>query len=293
MTRSNTDQETLPPLPRLIAEPLVRRALEEDLGRAGDITSDSTIPARTQARLRAVARENGRVAGVDMAALAFHLVDPDLSVHCQTRDGMEVMPGQTILHVEGSARAILTAERVALNFLGHMSGIASLTTHFVREIEGTKARVVCTRKTTPGLRAAEKFAVRAGGGTNHRFGLDDGILIKDNHIAIAGGIGAAVTAARAHAGHMVKIEVETDTLAQVKEALAAGVDAILLDNMDLDMLSEAVSVISGQAIAEASGGVTLDTAGAIAQTGVDLISSGALTHSAQTLDIGLDFDHTL
>ncbi len=285
-----TTPPDLAPLSAIILDPVLRRAFEEDLGRAGDLTTDSVIPADARAAARAVARRPGRVAGADIAARAFHLIDPDLSVHIQCRDGMAVVPGETILRVDGPARALLTGERVALNMLGHLSGIATATAALVAAVEGTKAKIVCTRKTTPGLRALEKFAVRAGGGQNHRFGLDDGILIKDNHIAIAGDIATAVARARAQMGHMVHVEVETDTLEQVEAAVIAGADTILLDNMTPEQLRAAIALIDGRALAEASGGVTVESAAAIAATGVDLISSGAITHSAPTLDIGLDFD---
>jgi nicotinate-nucleotide pyrophosphorylase (carboxylating) len=281
---------TLAPLPRILIEPLVRAALLEDLGRAGDLTTDSIVPVGLPARTALVARENGVVAGLDLAKLAFELIDPHSVVQVECMDGAMVAPGEVIARISGPARGIFTAERSALNFLGHLSGIASATASIVAAVRGTKAKIVCTRKTTPGLRAVEKYAVRAGGGANHRFGLDDAILIKDNHVAIAGGVAPALRRARAGAGHLVKIEVEVDNLSQLKEALAEGADAVLLDNMSLEMLAEAVAIVDGRAITEASGRVTPKSAPAIAATGVDLISIGWLTHSAPVLDIGLDFE---
>jgi nicotinate-nucleotide pyrophosphorylase (carboxylating) len=277
------------PLPTLMLEPLVRAALLEDLGRAGDITSDAVIPAETKATCVFAARQPGVVAGLDLAVLAFRLIDPAIAFEVLRPDGSPLAPGDVIATVRGPARGILTAERVALNFLGHLSGIASATAGIVAAIAPRRTGIVCTRKTTPGLRAVQKYAVRVGGGANHRFGLDDAVLIKDNHIAIAGGIRPAVARARAAIGHLVKLEVEVDTLAQLEEALAAGVDAVLLDNMSLDMLRTAVTMVGGRAVTEASGRVTPETAPAIAETGVDLISIGWLTHSVAVLDIGLDF----
>jgi nicotinate-nucleotide pyrophosphorylase (carboxylating) len=281
---------TLAPLARIMIEPLVRAALLEDLGRAGDLTTDAIVPAGFQARTVLVARENGVVAGLDLAKLAFELLDPLIVVRVECEDGATVAPGDVIARVSGPARGILTAERTALNFLGQLSGIASATASIVAAVQGTKAEIVCTRKTTPCLRAVEKYAVRAGGGANHRFGLDDAILIKDNHIAIAGGVAQALRRARAAAGHLVKIEVEVDTLDQLRVALGEGADAVLLDNMGLAVLAEAVAMVDGRAITEASGRVTPKSAPAIAATGVDLISIGWLTHSAAVLDIGLDFE---
>jgi nicotinate-nucleotide pyrophosphorylase (carboxylating) len=280
----------LEPLPALFIEPAVRAALAEDLGRAGDITTEATIPAEAKARVVIRAREDGRIAGLDCARMAFRLMDANLRVAVQMPDGSDVMPGDIVAAIEGSARAIITGERVALNFLGHLSGVATATREIARAIEGTKARVCCTRKTTPGLRALEKYAVRAGGGMNHRFGLDDAVLIKDNHIAVAGGVAKAITRARTRAGHMVKIEVEVDTLDQLEEALATGVEVVLLDNMTPEELARAVKLVGGRAITEASGRVTAKTAPAIAAAGVDLISCGWITHSAPCLDLGLDFD---
>jgi nicotinate-nucleotide pyrophosphorylase (carboxylating) len=277
------------PLPAIMIEPLVRTALLEDLGRAGDLTSDAIAPADLVVSAALVARQDGVVAGLDLAALAFRLIDESVEISRQRGDGERVAPGETIAVVRGGARAVLSAERTALNFLCRLSGIASATASIVAAVAGQKARIVCTRKTTPGLRTVEKYAVRAGGGVNHRFGLDDAVLIKDNHIVIAGGVKTAIERARAGVGHLVKIEVEVDTLAQLEEALAVGVDAVLLDNMSLDQLRQAVSLVAGRAITEASGRVTPETAPAIAATGVDLISIGWLTHSARALDIGLDF----
>ena len=276
-------------LPAVLIEPLVRAALVEDLGRAGDITTDALVPegARTEAVL--VARQAGVVAGLDLASLAFRLVDPAVSFVAEHADGARVAPGDLVARVGGPARGILTGERVALNFIGHLSGVATATASMVAMVSHTRAKVVCTRKTTPGLRGVEKYAVRCGGGANHRFGLDDAMLIKDNHIAIAGGVGAALARAKAAAGHLVKIEIEVDTLGQLEEALAIGVDAVLLDNMSMGELRQAVAMVDGRAVTEASGRVDLENVGAIAETGVDMISAGWLTHSARVLDLGLDF----
>jgi len=276
------------PLPIVLIEPLVRAALLEDLGRAGDITTDACVPAAATAKAAFTGRTPGTIAGLDLAALTFRLVDPTLVFTPHLHDGDRVSPGDVIATIAGPARAILTGERVALNFLGHLSGIATVTRAIADSIAHTKCRLACTRKTTPGLRAVEKYAVRCGGGSNHRFGLDDAILIKDNHIAIAGGIAAALSAARAHAGHLVKIEIEVDTLAQLAEVLAIGADAVLLDNMSPATLRAAVALVAGRAITEASGRITPETAAAMAETGVDLISAGWITHSAPVLDIGLD-----
>lgn len=280
---------TLPPLPAILLEPLVRAALLEDLGRAGDLTTDAIVPADHRATMVLSARQPGVIAGLDLAALAFRLIEPAIAMQVERPDGNPVSAEDIIATVSGPARGLLTAERTALNFLGHLSGIATATAAVVEAVRGHRAQVVCTRKTTPGLRAVEKYAVRAGGGSNHRFGLDDAVLIKDNHIATAGGIRTAVGRARAGIGHMVKIEVEVDTLDQLEEALALDVDAVLLDNMSLDDLARAVGMVGGRAITEASGRVTPTTAPAIAATGVDLISIGWLTHSAPVLDIGLDY----
>ena len=273
----------------LLLEPIVLHALEEDLGRAGDITSDLIIPATKKAKVKLAARKPGTIAGLIAAECAFHMVDPDLKFTVKLPDGSQAKAGALVATIEGSARSILTAERVALNFTGHLSGVATATRALVDAVKGTKARIVCTRKTTPGLRVLEKYAVRCGGGFNHRFGLDDAVLIKDNHIAAAGSITKAVNAARAGTAHMVKIEVEVDTLKQLEEALKIGVDTILVDNMTPDMLHKAVAMAKGRAVLEASGNITLDTVRAVAETGVDYISSGAITHSATNLDLGLDF----
>jgi nicotinate-nucleotide pyrophosphorylase (carboxylating) len=283
-----SEREFNPP-PALLVEEQVRAALAEDLGRAGDITSALTIPENARAGARLVARRPGHIAGLACAAAAFRLVDPELRFTPALADGDAVTAGTPLASVEGRARAILTGERVALNFLGHLSGVATATAALVAAVAGTGARITCTRKTIPGLRTLEKYAVRCGGGLNHRFGLDDAVLVKDNHIAAAGGIAPALARLRQGLGHMVKVEVEVDTLPQLEEALAAGVDAVLLDNMDLSTLRQAVALAKGRAVLEASGNVTLDTVRAIAETGVDRISSGAITHSAPTLDIGLDF----
>ena len=280
---------TLSPLPTLMLEPVVRAALLEDLGRAGDLTTDAIVSAQARAETALVARQAGTVAGLDVAALAFRLVEPKIEITVERPDGTRLAPGDVVATIAGPARGILTAERVALNFLGHLSGVASATATLVQAVNGHKARICCTRKTMPGLRALQKYAVRAGGGVNHRFGLDDAVLIKDNHVAAAGGIRPAILAARAGVGHLVKIEVEVDTLAQLEEALAVGIDAVLLDNMKPDELAQAVRMIDGRAIAEASGRITPATAPAIAAAGVDLISAGWLTHSATVLDIGLDW----
>jgi len=278
------------PLPRIMIEPLVRMALLEDLGRAGDLTTDAIVPSGHQATTLLVARQSGVIAGLDLARLSFELLDPAIAIRVERDDGAAVAPGDVIAAVAGPARAILTAERVALNFLSRLSGIATATASIVTAIKDTRAKVVCTRKTTPGLRAIEKYAVRAGGGSNHRFGLDDAVLIKDNHVAIAGGVTEALRRARAGAGHLVKIEIEVDTLEQLREALDHGIDAVLLDNMDATMLAEAVAMVAGRALTEASGRITPATAPSIAATGVDLMSIGWLTHSVSILDIGLDFE---
>lgn len=273
----------------LIIEPAVRAALLEDFGRGGDLTTEATIPVSATAHGIIAAREAGRIAGLDLAVTAFRLLDPKITITIRTPDGANVERGDTVAVVDGPARPILSAERVALNYLGRLSGIATTTAKLVALVEGTKAKVVCTRKTTPGLRVFEKYAVRCGGGQNHRFGLDDGILIKDNHIVAAGGVKQAITAARARAGHMVHVEIEVDSLGQLEEALAHGANTVLLDNMKPDTLREAVKRTNGRAKLEASGNITADTIAAIAATGVDLISSGAITHSAKVLDLGLDF----
>jgi nicotinate-nucleotide pyrophosphorylase (carboxylating) len=281
-------------LPELLIEPIVRRSLEEDLGRAGDITTKAVVPPGAWARAVLHTRAAGAIAGLQAARIAFRLIDPTVDFDVRIDDGEKAVPGDVVAVVEGSAASLLTAERVALNFVSHLSGIATATARLVAAVRSAgpnvKTRITCTRKTTPGLRIVEKQAVLLGGGFNHRFGLDDAILIKDNHIVAAGGITAALAAAKARAGHMVRIEIEVDTLDQLEEALAGGAAVVLLDNMSVDQLVEAVVLADGRAVLEASGGVTLVTAPAIARAGVDYISSGALTHSAPTLDLGLDFE---
>lgn len=276
------------PLPDIMLEPLVRAALLEDLGRAGDLTTDAIVPADARAEVRLAARQAGVLAGLDLARLAFRLVDPAIEVDVRLRDGARLSPGAEIAVLRGPARGLLTAERIALNFLCHLSGVATATASIAEAIRPWGCRVTCTRKTMPGLRAVQKYAVRVGGGSNHRFGLDDAVLIKDNHIAVAGSLALAVGRARAAIGHLVKIEVEVDTLAQLDEALALGVDVVLLDNMDLATLREAVDRVDGRAVTEASGRITPETAPDVAATGVDLMAVGWLTHSARVLDIGLD-----
>jgi nicotinate-nucleotide pyrophosphorylase (carboxylating) len=280
---------TSSPLPPIMIEPLVRMALLEDLGRAGDLTTDAVVPAGHRATTLLVARQTGVIAGLDLARLAFQLIDSAIEIRLERKDGAAVAPGDVIASIAGPARGILTAERVALNFLCRLSGIATATASVVAVVRDTRTKIVCTRKTTPGLRAIEKYAVRVGGGSNHRFGLDDAVLIKDNHVAIAGGVTEALRRARAGVGHLVKIELEVDTLDQLREALGYGVDAVLLDNMDSSTLAEAVAMVAGSAVTEASGRITPATAPQIAATGVDLISIGWLTHSVGILDIGLDF----
>lgn len=277
------------PLPTIMLEPLVRAALLEDLGRAGDLTTDAIVPQEQRATTVLAARQRGVIAGLDLATLAFKLLDQDVEIAVERADGSVVAAGDVVATVSGPARAILTAERTALNFLSRLSGIATATRAIVDAVAGHKAKIVCTRKTTPGLRAIEKYAVRAGGGSNHRFGLDDAVLIKDNHIAVAGGIRPAIERVRSSVGHLVKIEIEVDTLAQLEEALALAPDAVLLDNMTPDELRRAVAMVSGRAITEASGRITAATVPTVAATGVDLISIGWLTHSAPILDIGLDY----
>ncbi|EAQ36329.1 Nicotinate-nucleotide pyrophosphorylase [Nitrobacter sp. Nb-311A] len=279
----------LPALPRIMIEPLVRMALLEDVGRAGDLTTDAIVPVGHRATILIVARQHGTVAGLELARLAFELLDPAIQMHAEHEDGATVEPGEVIATLSGRARGILTAERVALNFLCRLSGIATATASIVAAVQGHGTKIVCTRKTTPGLRAVEKYAVRAGGGSNHRFGLDDAVLIKDNHIAIAGSVTEALKRAKNSVGHLVKIELEVDTLDQLREALDQGVDAVLLDNMSADMLREAVAMARGRTVTEASGRITPATATEIALTGVDLISIGWLTHSVGILDFGLDF----
>jgi nicotinate-nucleotide pyrophosphorylase (carboxylating) len=275
-------------LPDLLIAPVVRLALAEDLGRAGDVTTQATIPA--DARFSAVfaARKPGVIAGLACVRLAIAELDPSAELRLMAADGETVSAGGQLAWVEGNARALLAAERTALNLLGRLSGIATLTRAYVDAVAGTEARIVDTRKTTPGLRALEKYAVRCGGGVNHRFGLDDAILIKDNHVAACGSVGEAVRRAKAAAGHLMKIEVEVDSLAQLDQALAEMPDVVMLDNFSLDDLKKAVLKTAGRVVLEASGGITLATVRAVAETGVDVISVGALTHSVGVLDIGLD-----
>jgi nicotinate-nucleotide pyrophosphorylase (carboxylating) len=272
-------------------EAAVTRALEEDLGRAGDITSTATVPPDTRGRAVVVARKPGVVSGLPLVEASFRRLSPAIKIAASSRDGETIAAKAKLMTIEGDARAILGAERTALNFIGHLSGIATATSEFVKRIAHTKARVICTRKTTPGLRALEKYAIRCGGGFNHRFGLDDAMLIKDNHIAVAGGIAAVLKRARDAAGHLVKIEIEVDSLSQLEEVLATGrADVVLIDNFDPPTMRRAVEMVAGRLVIEASGGITLASAAAIAETGVDYLSSGSLTHSVQNLDIGLDIE---
>ncbi|MDH3539312.1 MAG: carboxylating nicotinate-nucleotide diphosphorylase [Acidimicrobiia bacterium] len=273
----------------LIYEPILRRALDEDLGEAGDLTTSAIIPADVTSSARLVSRQPGTIAGLEVAGRVFSLVDPRIEFRPELADGDTVEAGSVLATVAGPAAGILTAERTALNFLGHLSGIATATAAIVASVRPHRARVADTRKTTPGLRALEKYAVRAGGGVNHRFGLDDAVLVKDNHVAVAGSVAEAVARVRRSVGHLVKVEVEVDTLDQLHEALSEGVDAVLLDNMSLDDLRAAVALVDGRALTEASGGITPETAPLIAATGVDVLSAGYLTHSASSLDVGLDF----
>ncbi len=275
-------------LPHLLFEKSVKEALLEDLGRAGDITSEAILNKNIKIEATLVARKCGVLCGTATALTAFQLIDPEIKYDNILIDTALVNSGDIIARINGSATSILAAERVALNFLGHLSGISTLTAEYVSQISHTHAKICDTRKTTPNLRALEKYAVACGGGVNHRFGLDDAILIKDNHIAVAGGVAAALRAAKQKIGHLVKIEIEVDTLDQLHEALSEGVDVVLLDNMSIPQLAEAVRMINKQALSEASGGISLDTVAAVAETGVNLISVGALTHSAPVLDVGLD-----
>lgn len=275
----------------LAIDETVQRALDEDLGRAGDITSIATIPEATKAHAILIARQSGVIAGLPLAVATFQKLSPDIRIQAHFRDGGTVASGVQVLTISGPARAVLAGERTALNFVGRLSGIASLTSDYVRHTAGTRLRICCTRKTTPGLRALEKYAVRCGGGFNHRFGLDDAILIKDNHVAVAGGVRPVLERARTHIGHLVKVEIEVDTLAQLREVLDTGLaDVVLLDNMDTATLTEAVKLANGRVVLEASGGVTLDSIAKIARTGVDYVSVGALTHSAPNFDVALDID---
>jgi len=279
-----------PPLLPLLYEDVVRRALLEDLGRVGDITTDAIVPADRTARAVILARAAGRIAGVEPALHAFRLLDPRCRVDVRLRDGGDAAAGAVVARVEATARAVLAAERTALNLLGHLSGIATATRDVVARLRGLETRVADTRKTTPGLRALEKHAVRAGGGSSHRYGLDDAVLVKDNHVTLAGGIAEAVRRVRGSVGHMVKVEVEVETLSQLDEALAAGAEAVLLDNMDLPTLREAVRRARGRAVTEASGGIRPENVREVAEAGVDLVSLGWLTHSAPALDVALDVE---
>ena len=275
----------------LAIEEAVQRALDEDLGRAGDITSIATIPEAAPARAIMVARQAGVIAGLPLAVATFRKLSPEIRIEAHCRDGAIVAAGVKVLTISGPARAVLAGERTALNFVGRLSGIATLTSDYVRHAAGTRLRICCTRKTTPGLRALEKYAVRCGGGFNHRFGLDDAILIKDNHIAVAGGIRPVLQRARAHIGHLVKVEIEVDDLTQLREVLDTGLaDVVLLDNMDIATLTEAVKLADGRVVLEASGGVTQNSIAKIAATGVDYASAGALTHSAPNFDVALDIE---
>ena len=284
--------EVSPPalsLPRYLVEQAVATALEEDLGGVGDITTNTIIPPDAQADASIIVRKPGVIAGLDLAAASFKSLDPDVRFTRIVEDGSKVEAGATIARIAGKTRALLTGERTALNFFGRLSGIATLTAGYVAAVEGTHAKIVETRKTTPGLRALEKYAVRCGGGTNHRFGLYDAVLVKDNHIAAAGGLAEALNAVRTAVGHLVKIEVEVDTLDQLEKVLRFPIDAVLLDNMDAGTLKRAIALVKGRVITEASGGVTLESVREIAKTGVDLISVGALTHSARSLDSSLEW----
>ncbi len=272
-------------------EDAVTRALAEDLGRAGDITSIATVPEGTRGRAVVAARKGGRIAGLPLVEAAFRKLAPEMEIKAHARDGDTVAAKTALITVQGPARAMLASERTALNFVGHLSGIATATAEFVRRVSHTKTRVTCTRKTIPGLRALQKYAIRCGGGFNHRFGLDDAVLIKDNHVAVAGGIRPVLERARGAVGHLVKIEIEVDSLEQLKEVLDCGLaDVVLLDNFDVPRMRDAVKMVAGKLVIEASGGITLDTVAQIAETGVDYVSSGALTHSSINLDIGLDIE---
>ena len=282
--------EQLIPLYPLQYQDTVQRALREDLGRAGDLTTDSIVDVHIQATALIVARRSGRIAGLEVALSAFYLLDSSVETEIRRADGCDARAADTLAVIKGPARCLLSAERTALNILGRLSGIATATHQIVSAIHAYPTKVVCTRKTTPGLRTLEKYAVRAGGGANHRFGLDDAILIKDNHRLIAGGVTEAIRRARRSVGHLVKIEVEVDTLEQLEEALSLNVDAVLLDNMSHETLAQGARMAKGKAITEASGGITPDNAIAVAATGVDLLSVGWITHSAPALDVALDFD---
>jgi nicotinate-nucleotide pyrophosphorylase (carboxylating) len=275
----------------LAIDEAVARALAEDLGRAGDVTSIATVPEGKQGRAVVATRKAGRIAGLPLVEAAFRKLAPEMQVAAHSRDGAAVAAGTKLMTVTGDAHAMLAAERTALNFIGHLSGVATATAEYVRRVAHTKARVTCTRKTIPGLRALQKYAIRCGGGFNHRFGLDDAVLIKDNHVAVAGGIRPVLERARASIGHLVKIEIEVDSLDQLREVLDVGLaDVVLLDNFDVPNLRKAVAMVGGRLITEASGGINLDSVAAVAETGVDYLSAGALTHSVINLDIGLDIE---
>ncbi len=293
MMKNNNCNPDLTPLYPILYEGSVNRALSEDLGRAGDTTTDAIVSIEDTATAVMISRSPGRIAGIEVAGYAFHCLDSRLTFDIRIRDGMDAEPGDTLAVIRGAARPILSAERTALNFLAHLSGIATATRDIASLVAAHPVRVVCTRKTTPGLRALEKYAVRAGGGSNHRFGLDDAILIKDNHILVAGGISEAIQRVRRRIGHMVKIEVEVETLEQLQSALSEKVDTVLLDNMSIEMLAEAVRITNKKAVTEASGGVTPQNAEAVAATGVDLLSVGWITHSAPSLNVSLDLAFNL
>ena len=284
----NVPSRGLPASLELIAEPIVRAALFEDAGRGGDVTTDAIVGELRRASATIVARRSGVVCGLPVAFLAFATLDPSIACTARAGEGERVAAGAVVAEIAGRARAILTGERIALNLLGRLSGVATMTRRFVDLVAGTRAKIADTRKTTPGLRALERYAVVCGGGTNHRFGLDDAVLIKDNHLAIAGDVRAAVGAARGRAGHTMKIEIEVDTLEQLQEALSQPIDAVLLDNMTTAQLAQAVQMVDGRVVTEASGGVTEQNVAEIARTGVDVISVGALTHSAPALDFSLE-----
>jgi nicotinate-nucleotide pyrophosphorylase (carboxylating) len=288
MPNKNNSNTELAPLFPILYEEAVRRALLEDLGARGDVTTDAIVSLEDTATARIIARKRGRIAGIEISGHAFHCLDSKIRYDIHHCDGDDVEAGDTLAIIQGAARPILSAERTALNFLALLSGIATETRDIVATVKPYPARVVCTRKTTPGLRGLEKYAVRAGGGSNHRFGLDDAVLIKDNHIVVAGGVEEAIQRARRHIGHLVKIEVEVDNLDQLESALKEKIDAVLLDNMPLKMLAEAVRITDKKAITEASGGITPENAKDIAATGVDLMSIGWITHSAAALDLSLD-----
>lgn len=285
---ASSPTQTLPPLPDVVLEPIVKLALTEDLGAAGDVTTDALIDPETQGRWAIAARRGGVIAGLDAAMLAAWLIDTDLEFALAAGDGARVKPGETIAQISGSARSMLMAERTMLNFIGHLSGIATLTRQYVDAVEGMGVIIACTRKTTPGMRALEKRAVRLGGGGAHRYGLNDAMLIKDNHIAAAGGVAQALERAHKAAAHLCAIEIEVDSLDQLKQALPFAPSAVLLDNFSLGDLKTAVKLAQGKTLLEASGGITIENVFAVAETGVDVISVGALTHSALNLDVGLD-----